>query len=361
MLLLLESPHQHDDDSTRAWAVENCLHLLLMPDGVSPGSSATARSERATPGRCSNELDQWVWLQVSGGTEEMGRSFQKAVIDRVCDRAPPELRVGPSSIPGCGQGLFAERDFACGELVLELYGALVPRVPSHARPGAEDYLFGLNERFQVDPIHPAVESKWRLAWAINHSCSPNLAALKSNLLRLGFSSREAAHMRQPLAPRVLADEVHESAMGTRETRKRGRAGSSSANSSPGSGPRDEEPPKKEQHKKVLPGRGEQEQGTAPDGARQSAVAEPKGREQASGLAAHDDGQSLENDVIFFVATTHINRGEELFFDYRRGVVDEPKRRGAEDGDDEEGSAGGCGAVCAGKICRCLSPMCRGVY
>ena len=36
-----------------------------------------------------------------------------------------------------------------GELVLELYGALVPRGPHHERAGAKDYLFGLNSCFQV--------------------------------------------------------------------------------------------------------------------------------------------------------------------------------------------------------------------
>ena len=127
------------------------------------------------------------WLHVVGGAEALGRSLQKALIDRVCNRMPPQLQVRASSIPGAGNGLFALRDFAAGEMVLELYGALVPRGPQHERASAKDYLFGLNAHFQVDPIHPSVESEWRVAWAINHCCTPNLVALKSNYKLLGFS------------------------------------------------------------------------------------------------------------------------------------------------------------------------------
>ena len=127
------------------------------------------------------------WLAVPGGSAALARSLQAALISRVCAGDPPPLVVAPSSIPGCGAGLFALRDFACGELVLELYGALVPR--GKARPAAKDFLFGLNEAFQVDPVHPSVDSMWRVAWAINHSCSPNLVALKSNFRLLGFTSK----------------------------------------------------------------------------------------------------------------------------------------------------------------------------
>ena len=54
------------------------------------------------------------WLEVSGGAEALGRSLQRALINRVCNTAPPELRVCPSAIPGGGQGLFAQKDFAPG-------------------------------------------------------------------------------------------------------------------------------------------------------------------------------------------------------------------------------------------------------
>lgn len=173
-------------DSSVAW---HCKRFYVM--------ALLAAAEGGSGGDVDDE-----WLEVSGGAEALGRNLQKALIDRVCNRAPPQMQVRPSAIPG-GQGLYALRDFAPGELVLELYGALVPRAPQYERTGAKDYLFGLNERFQVDPLHPAVQSEWRLAWAINHSCSPNLVALKSNYSLLGFSRQEAAHMRQPMAPPQL--------------------------------------------------------------------------------------------------------------------------------------------------------------
>lgn len=33
------------------------------------------------------------WLHVVGGAEALGRSLQKALIDRVCNRMPPQLQV----------------------------------------------------------------------------------------------------------------------------------------------------------------------------------------------------------------------------------------------------------------------------
>ena len=143
-----------------------------------------AAAENASPTVGDGESE---WLAVPGGSAALARSLQAALMSRVCAGDPPPLVVAPSSIPGCGAGLFALRDFACGELVLELYGALVPR--GKARPAAKDFLFGLNEAFQVDPMHPSVDSAWRVAWAINHSCSPNLVALKSNFRLLGFTSK----------------------------------------------------------------------------------------------------------------------------------------------------------------------------
>jgi hypothetical protein len=174
-------------DSSVAWHCKSFYVMALL-----------AAAEGGGGGEVDDE-----WLEVSGGAEALGRSLQTALIDRVCNRAPPQMQVRPSAIPEGGQGLFALRDFAPGELVLELYGALVPRAPQYERTGAKDYLFGLNKCFQVDPLHPAVQSEWRLAWAINHSCSPNLVALKSNYSLLGFSRQEAAHMRQPMAPPQL--------------------------------------------------------------------------------------------------------------------------------------------------------------
>ena len=143
-----------------------------------------AAAENPSPAEGEGES---AWLAVPGGSAALARSLQAALMSRVCAGDPPPLVVAPSSIPGCGAGLFALRDFACGELVLELYGALVPR--GKARPAAKDFLFGLNEAFQVDPMHPSVDSAWRVAWAINHSCSPNLVALKSNFRLLGFTSK----------------------------------------------------------------------------------------------------------------------------------------------------------------------------
>ena len=143
-----------------------------------------AAAENPSPAEGEGES---AWLAVPGGSAALARSLQAALMSRVCAGDPPPLVVAPSSIPGCGAGLFALRDFACGELVLELYGALVPR--GKARPAAKDFLFGLNKAFQVDPMHPSVDSAWRVAWAINHSCSPNLVALKSNFRLLGFTSK----------------------------------------------------------------------------------------------------------------------------------------------------------------------------
>jgi len=60
------------------------------------------------------------WLEVSGGAEALGRSLQRALIDRVCNTTPPELHVCPSAIPGGGQGLFAQKDFAPGMYVRDI-------------------------------------------------------------------------------------------------------------------------------------------------------------------------------------------------------------------------------------------------
>ena len=146
-----------------------------------------------------SSVENEVWLEVRGGEEALGRGMQRALIDRACSRTPPQLRVRPSGIPQGGLGLFADRSFEAGEAVLELYGVLVPRKARYDRPGSQDYIFGLNEAFRVDPLHPQVQShQWCLSWAINHSCNPNLVALKSTYGRLGFSRQEAAFMRQPL-------------------------------------------------------------------------------------------------------------------------------------------------------------------
>ena len=97
--------------------------------------------------------------------------------------------------PVSGEGLYTAKRYPKGAFVLELYGALILRGSEHS-PQALPYIFGLNRRFQVDPSHPAA-GPFGLAGKINHSCEPNLIALKTSYSRLGFSKEEAAELRQP--------------------------------------------------------------------------------------------------------------------------------------------------------------------
>jgi hypothetical protein len=97
--------------------------------------------------------------------------------------------------PVSGEGLFAVESFPRGAFVLDLYGTLFLRGFNHP-PESMPYLFGLNCRYQVDPTHHAARN-FGLAGKINHSCQPNLIALKTSYLQLGFSLLEAAELRQP--------------------------------------------------------------------------------------------------------------------------------------------------------------------
>ena len=147
--------------------------------------------------------------------EELAKDVQKGIFRRWLDlnfrnRSTPSLDAAPSGISAMesfrhqlvvrpslvgGDGLFSAIPFARGSFVLELYGVLAPRGFCHP-PQALPYLFGLNARFQVDPSHPAA-GPFGLAGKINHGCDGNLIALKTSYSQLGFSSREAAELRQP--------------------------------------------------------------------------------------------------------------------------------------------------------------------
>ena len=285
-----------EEDPAVAWHCKSVFVMALLA-AAEDGSRAEGKVDEA-------------WLEVSGGAEALGRSLQKALIDRTCNRLPPtlQLHVRPSAIPEGGKGLYAMRDFAPGELVLELFGALVPRGPRHERSDAKDYLFGLNERFQVDPMHPAVESEWRVAWAINHSCSPNLVALKSNYQLLGFSSKEAAHMRQPLAP---PEEKEQTRQAAEEREKETLAAQSE---------------KEGWHKgQVDLGRECKRQRTADTLQQEQKPRDddedvPGGEGGAQRRGEEEEEEAQKNDLIFFVAIKRIARGDELFFDYNRAAA-----------------------------------------
>ena len=299
------------------------------------------------------------WLPVFGGEEALGRSLQAAIIDRASGRAPPQLQVCESSIIGGGHGLFARRNFAQGELVLELYGALVPRGKEHERAEARDYLFGLNAFFQVDPIHPDVQSEWRIAWAINHSCDPNLVALKSNYQRLGFSSKEAAYIRQPLAmssqeeglQRPVPARERESGTDRQSAHKTNvlEAGRyckrqrKTVHPPEKEGPGDEDSPADAISSAAAgpgPARAMQESD------KQGIKKETKGSAVAQQEALLESHANEMNDIIFFLAIKPIKVGEEVFFDYRRGAA----RPGPTDH-----------LTGSGKTCHCLSSQCRGVF
>eukprot|EP01087_Luapelamoeba_hula_P024984 TRINITY_DN9696_c1_g3_i3.p1 TRINITY_DN9696_c1_g3~~TRINITY_DN9696_c1_g3_i3.p1 ORF type:complete len:450 (+),score=106.49 TRINITY_DN9696_c1_g3_i3:315-1664(+) len=64
------------------------------------------------------------------------------------------------------------------------------------------YLFGLNEWFQIDPTS-VPDSTLTIPMYINHSCDPNILAMKTNLVtNLHFSVPEATYLRYPLSPYV---------------------------------------------------------------------------------------------------------------------------------------------------------------
>jgi hypothetical protein len=126
----------------------------------------------------------------------LGRSMQECVISRYRGDAVPGARVHDSHISG--KGLFTTRAFRRGELVLELFGGLLDRQVGPS--GDSDYVFGLNARFQIEPRFP-LGPEWeanphRVAWAINHSCRPSVAALRTSYTKLGFSAQEGRALRQ---------------------------------------------------------------------------------------------------------------------------------------------------------------------
>ena len=67
-----------------------------------------------------------------------------------------------------------------GDFVCEFYGMLVLR--GCARPEAANYALGLNEKYQIDPVHPLLPKECRLVGAMNHSCQPNVIVPSSDPL-----------------------------------------------------------------------------------------------------------------------------------------------------------------------------------
>lgn len=69
-----------------------------------------------------------------------------------------------------GLGLFAARDFAKGETVIEYVGNRVPA--SRESVGDNRYLFSVNSRWDIDG-----RPRWNTARYVNHSCRPNCEAV----------------------------------------------------------------------------------------------------------------------------------------------------------------------------------------
>lgn len=69
-----------------------------------------------------------------------------------------------------GLGLFAGRDFAKGETVIEYVGHRVPA--SEEMTGDNRYLFSVSSRWDIDG-----RPRWNTARYVNHSCRPNCEAV----------------------------------------------------------------------------------------------------------------------------------------------------------------------------------------
>ena len=135
------------------------------------------------------------------------------------------LLAQPSSVEG--QGLFARVDFKRGAFVCDYFGRRVARggsAPGEAEAGthSQQVLFGLNDLYQIDPrgvedssgqgALPAEGSQVAALWLgsavrarshavarfINHSCAPNLDAVRLNLRRdLALSGGDIKALRLP--------------------------------------------------------------------------------------------------------------------------------------------------------------------
>lgn len=69
-----------------------------------------------------------------------------------------------------GLGLFADRDFRKGEMVIEYVGDRIPSSESDSRPNR--YLFRVNSKWDIDG-----SPRWNIARYVNHSCRPNCEAV----------------------------------------------------------------------------------------------------------------------------------------------------------------------------------------
>ena len=160
------------------------------------------------------------------------------------------------------------------------------------------------------------------------------------MLALTLVSTEAAYMRQPMAPpegsalhadvewatSAWKDAKVEESRGTNSSTRVGKLGSSAELASPDPG---ENLP---QHGAQLHDVGENEERERV-GARRAAAA------CSQDAACSELDEASKDDLIFFVCVHPIKKGEECFFDYNRGAASDGR----------------------GKMCRCSSQNCRGVF
>ena len=88
-------------------------------------------------------------------------------------RNPPAWQVKESSIHG--SGLFATRDIAAGELIIEYTGKLSPISEIDQVDGDDIYWLAVDETYAIDGNHR--DNPARFA---NHSCEPNCFLEKSS-------------------------------------------------------------------------------------------------------------------------------------------------------------------------------------
>jgi uncharacterized protein len=85
---------------------------------------------------------------------------------------PPPVVVRRSRIQG--RGVYATRDIAEGERIIEYTGLLIPNEEADAQSDDEEmrrhhtFLFGVDDRYTVDGAQGGNEARF-----INHSCAPN--------------------------------------------------------------------------------------------------------------------------------------------------------------------------------------------
>ncbi len=82
-----------------------------------------------------------------------------------------------------GLGLFAKRDFARGDFVIEYTGALLPNDEADRKGGR--YLFRVNSRWTIDG-----SGRHNLSRYINHSCQPNCVAYTRGKKVIIYSRRK---------------------------------------------------------------------------------------------------------------------------------------------------------------------------